>query len=147
MSKLEVDAKYKDKIGNFTLILVGNGYTWDFTYAQTAYMPKYTIKILGSCQSINNTTVILNDKGESCHFREHFISPSEEIHIFFNKENATMIYDMLTEHLKWSPEALAAGTADPRLMAAESRFETGAARGAAGGAAGANERKTRKSRK
>jgi hypothetical protein len=49
---------------------------------------------------------------------------------------------MLIAHMRWSPEALAAGTGHPSLMAARSSFEA-----EVGGAAGGAERKTRKSRK
>ena len=154
MTELEVPATYGHSStgGKLTLTLSGNGYSWNFI--STRRKTGEHIQILGYCENINNITVILNDNGAS-YFKEHFISPSESTNIIFDKDDAKEIYDMLTEHLKWSPEALAAGTAHENLKAASNNFSRA---GGGGGGAGAgnessgnessgNERKSRKTRK
>ena len=101
----------------------------------------------------HSITVIFNDNGAS-YFKEHFISPSESTNIIFDKDDAKEIYDMLTEHLKWSPEALAAGTAHENLKAASNNFSragggggAGAGNESSGNESSGNERKLRKTRK
>ena len=152
MTELEVPARYQSNRGKLTLTLSGNGYSWDFTYTNTR--TRDHIQILGYCENINNITVIFNDNGAS-YFKEHFIAPYESTKLMFDKDDAKDIYYMLTEHLKWSPEALAAGTAHENLKAASNNFSRA---GGGGGGAGAgnessgnessgNERKLRKTRK
>lgn len=141
MTELEVPAIYGSSStrGKLSLTLSGNGYSWNFTSTK----PKTSwedITILGYCENINNITVILNDSGAS-YFKEHFISPYESTNLIFDKDDAKEIYDMLTEHLKWSPEALAAGRAHENLKAASNNFSR------AGGGGAGNERKLRKTRK
>ena len=151
MTELEVPARYQSNRGKLTLTLSGNGYSWDFTYTNTR--TRDHIQILGYCENINNITVIFNDNGAS-YFKEHFIAPYESTKLMFDKDDAKEIYDMLTEHLKWSPEALAAGTAHKNLEAARNNFSRAGGGGGAGGGnessgneSSGNERKSRKTRK
>jgi len=112
------------QLGYFYLIMSGLGYEWKTD-------GNYTI--FGYCPNIGNMTVI---RGELNSYFDIF-KDSQGKPLLFEHTDAKKVYDKLIEHLQWSPEALAAGTAHENLMAASESFKS----------AVANQRKTRKTRK
>lgn len=123
MAELTVDYTYGNRpVGKFTLSFRGNGYEWK-TSGQD--------KIIEYVPQIGKISLILLKN--SSLFRGHFTNPYDFKPLMFSEEDAMKLYNMMIEHIQWSPESMVAGTAHPNLMAAKENFSKA--------------RKTRKSRK
>jgi hypothetical protein len=117
MAEFTVDyVDYDEKIiGKLTVTLRGQGYEWKTTgtYLILEYHPKF---------HMNTMSLFLMSPRRISYFRQLFINPDNSRPIYFKTEDAMKIYNFFIEHIEWSPESIAAGTAHPNLMAAKRNF-------------------------
>ena len=134
MTSLEVPyiLDVKDS-GMFYIEMRGLGYQWITDGEFTMY---------GYCPNVGNITLIKGGGANKGYFLDMFNDPSGKP-LKFKYDDAKKIYKRLVKHLEWSPEALAAGTADRSLMDAKGHFNVAKLNTITE----ANQRKTRKTRK
>ncbi len=140
MTSLEVPYILDVKVsGKFHIQMHGLGYQWITDGEHTMY---------GYCPNIGNITLIKGGGYKKGYFLDMFNDPSGKP-LKFVYDDAIDIYKLLIEHLEYSPDALAAGTANPRLMDAEADFNAAKLKTpkTLKTITEANQRKTRKTRK